>query len=67
MAIKKVIHEELIRHGQYIGKPDGLIALKQKDILYVYEFMGWLFDFDNTQILKKLFVLSINKLIVIIQ
>ncbi|OED59032.1 InlB B-repeat-containing protein [Acholeplasma laidlawii] len=48
----KVIHEEEIRHGQYVQQPEGLIPLKNKDALYVYEYMRWIFDFNGTQILK---------------
>ncbi|WP_208454243.1 dockerin type I repeat-containing protein [Acholeplasma laidlawii] len=48
----KVIHEEEIRHGQYVQQPDGLIPLKNKNALYVYEYMRWIFDFNGTQILK---------------
>src|SRR5690606_21051033 len=48
----KVIESLEIRHGQKVVEPIGLTATKNKDQLFVYQFLGWDFNFDQTYILE---------------
>src|SRR5690606_36860795 len=47
-----VIYTETVRHREYLEQYENSIPLKQSDRLYVYRFLRWQFDFENTQILK---------------